>query len=1140
MSKKTIIFVILLFSLFFATRGFSAPYAQNSNLYVYQYQSAPSWYVSTASPGTLYTYAYPSSPIATVKLYTARYSFATANYWLQIINGQIYSGASYDGDNYEYRFTASGSGNGVSYTWSTTVDGFYMRTNGTGTVSFYIRFSATASNAALQNITLIVYVNGTQVGRVTASSSNTNSLSTGWGTASFSAVQAVYKVSFYLYTQSSITNNNVNCIVEVDALSVANTYLASYSDVSAALSYSSSMQSGLQTSVVYTASFQGANYSKLVALSPAPASYTYTSSSGASSAVTVTAYYNALTQSLSSGAVALPKPSGYNVLQYIARAPAGYYIVTNSSTPEYLDEAYAPGSASALQVTLVQPSWKTVYTLAQKYMFSVLNSSSVAVGSVVLPTGKYFVFVAKADPAQNCYLKLNSSLLYSASFLNNTVLSPPQAGTETITFSVQDYGAGYQVLQTSDLQGRIAGSGLIGSTGQVALNLTPYASYMVTVCKTGVCKSVGLVTISSSNIQLAVMPSVPAVTQPSWVSASYDYAGKVLRVNVSCASPPCTVSIYKSVNWYNYWQMRIPVNLNQGWNLVFLKKSSTPSASGMWAYVTVTDWSQIRFGDASGAPSSYLPYSIIWSNSTHAQVLVNAPQPGTYYLYWQSQIQVPAVNVSHPFYACYNGICGVRFNGLNQYAQSWVSKNWLTSNQSSVVWQFYVFPNQTAWDFTISPTDPRYQVLQGSIVSGQHYIPAGASGYVAQVSWTGISGAFAVLIRAYGSASASNVLRYELYRNGTLVASATAGVSTTAKDTSLRPSFLASPGDQYTLKIYFAGGVDTYIVQIYVFFNLGSSGFMSVSSYCPYLLGLAWSGVVNYIIDSSGTYRGMWSSLDRVGRLQTVTITVNNTLLATYYNSSVAKSQPYSYGIYQTSSYFRIGGTWYYYFYGLTARVLAYNRSLTASEVSAVSGGAVPGKGLLFYFVADPRYLYDINWDGVVDWQDLSGNGNHVQLVNFHTQGSFVNAPQRQPSNMLVITQTCNQQLCSYAIISDDPFFTVITSDASGKTAQASTGLSVPLWQSPLGSIVNTLGKTMNLDAFGVNINDFVILLFGLAVIYAAFTYRNWELALIVFGVWLTVGTLLLGGTGKLLVPGISLALVGAALSYMLKREQQP
>jgi hypothetical protein len=72
--------------------------------------------------------------------------------------------------------------------------------------------------------------------------------------------------------------------------------------------------------------------------------------------------------------------------------------------------------------------------------------------------------------------------------------------------------------------------------------------------------------------------------------------------------------------------------------------------------------------------------------------------------------------------------------------------------------------------------------------------------------------------------------------------------------------------------------------------------------------------------------------------------------------------------------------------------VLAYNRSLTASEVSAVNSGAVPGKGLLFYFVADPRYIYDLNWDGWVDWQDISGNGNHLRLVNFHSQGSFTGA----------------------------------------------------------------------------------------------------------------------------------------------------
>jgi len=1026
MSKNTILFVIMLFVLFFAAKTFSAPYAQNGNLYVYQYQaSPPSWYVSSASQGTLYTYAYPSSPSATVRLYTTRYSFATVNYWLNLLNGQIYSGASYDGDNYEYRLTASGT-TSASYTWSATVDGFYVRVNGTGTVSFYIRFAVTDNNVMLQNITLIVYANGTQVGRFTVglpSNSYSSSLDTGWGTASFSTVQGVYKISFYLYVRSGVTNDNVNCVVEADAISVSGTYLVSYSDVSATLSYSSSTASGLQTRVVYTASFQGANYSKLVGLSPSPASYTYTSSTGTLTVLTVTAYYNAQTQSLASGTVPLPKPSGYSVLQYIARAPQGYYIVTNSSTPEYLDEAYAPGTATALQVTLVQPSWKTVYTLAQKYIFSVLNSSTTSIGSVLLPAGKYLVFTSKADAVDNCYLKLNSSLLYSASFLNNTSLAPPQSGTSPITFTVQDYGAGYQVLEVADLQGRIVESSLIGSTGQVAMNLTPYASYMITVCKSGVCKSVGLVTISSSNIQLSVIPSTPTVTQPSLASASYDYTNKALRVNVSCTAPPCTVNIYKSVIWYNYWQMRLPVSLSQGWNLVFLKKSSTVSASGMWAYINNTDWSEIRFGDSSGLPNNFLNYSIIWSNTTHAQVLVYAPSSGTYYLYWQPQIQVPYANVTNPLIQCVNGRCGLSFDGVNDYVEVPHSPSYTATRHTVMV--------------TFMPVSSNY-----------FYFSKGGWGYY----------------------------RLLMYRGSYL------GLRLTRRDT---------------------------------------TNFIFPDAMEP--KPNAWTTIAYWLDEQNASVKGAFKD----GAFYTPSYTINP-----------------SYPLCFECSYpLRIMGDPGYIFYpGYVTQLLIYTRILNNSEIqwNYNNPDNPVQSGLGLWFKADPRYLYDVNWDGYADWIDLSGNGNNGVLYNFHSRGSFTNAPQRQPYNMLVISQTCNTQLCSYTVNSGDPYFTVIVSDSSGKLSQANTGLSVPLWQSPLGSVVSTIGQTLNLDAWGVNINDFVIFLVGLAIIYGAFTYRNWELGIIVFGVWLTVGTLLLGGSGRLMVPGLSLALVGAAISYMLKREQAP
>jgi len=692
MNKNTALFVVLLIVLAFATKTFSTPYAQNNNLYVFQYQATPSWYVSSASPNTLYTYAYPSSLSATVRRYTTAYSFATTNYWLSVSLGSIYNGASYDGDNYELRYsysTTPGASGTFTYTLNQTV--FKYNLNSTGTVGLYYKISASAS--LVYNVTVIFYSNNQQVYRYTASPSQT-SVTYGWYSVSFSAPTGNNTLNMYVYCKyySSSSTASFSLTLEIDKVTVQNGYLVNWYDGSYTMSYSSGVQSGLQTGATYTVSIETAvNYSKPVSLSPSPASYTYASSKGS---LTVTAYYNAQSQSLASGTVTLPKPSGYGVLQYIAKAPQGYYIWTNSSTQEFLDEAYVSGSATALKVTLVQPSWKAVYTLAQKYVFSVLNSSSISVGSVLLPAGKYLVFVSSTDPSGNCYLKLNTTLLYSASFLNNTVLVPPQSGTSTITFTVQDYGVGYQLLQVADLQGRIVGSGLVGSTGQVALNLTPYTSYVLSVCKTGLCKSVGLVTISSSNIQLSVMPTVPTVKPASLVSAGYDYTDKMLIVNVSCQAPPCYVTIRK--------------------------------------------------------------------------ILANGTQ-------------------------------------------------------------------------------------------------------------------------------------------------------------------------------------------------------------------------------------------------------------ATY-----------------------------------------------------------------------------------------------------------------------VILPACQQPTCGYAIASPDPYFQVIANDSSGKLSQASTGLSVPLWNSPLGNVTSTLGNILDFNSLGVNVNDFIILLIGLAILYGAFTYRNWELGIIVLGVWVTVGTLLLGGSGKLMVPGLSLAIFGAVISYMLKREQQP
>ena len=370
-------------------------------------------------------------------------------------------------------------------------------------------------------------------------------------------------------------------------------------------------------------------------------------------------------------------------VEWWARFPRSVATVTPSADA-WLDEAHGTAAGS---YTATLASYAYVYTLSQSYVLALLDGS---LNTLANATGSGKVTVA--SDVEVTYLKLNSSLLYGATLLNNTTLAPPQSGVTTVTFTVQDFGAGYQVLQAFDLQGRVAASNIITSLGQVVLNLTPYASYVLQVCKPGVCKAVGLVTISSSNIQLTVMPSIPAVKPPSWVSASYDYANKQLIVNVSCTSPPCAVTIKK--------------------------------------------------------------------------VLANG------------------------------------------------------------------------------------------------------------------------------------------------------------------------------------------------------------------------------------------------------------------------------------------------------------------------------------------------------------------------TQATFAQL-------------TCNTEKCGYALSAEDPFLLVTAQDASGKTAQASTGLSAPIWQSPLGTVVGTLGKVMNLDAFGVNVNDLIVVLIGLGVVYAAFTFLTWEYAVIFLGIWLQVGTLLLGGSGRLIPPGIGLVIFGAVLSLLLRRERE-
>jgi hypothetical protein len=57
-----------------------------------------------------------------------------------------------------------------------------------------------------------------------------------------------------------------------------------------------------------------------------------------------------------------------------------------------------------------------------------------------------------------------------------------------------------------------------------------------------------------------------------------------------------------------------------------------------------------------------------------------------------------------------------------------------------------------------------------------------------------------------------------------------------------------------------------------------------------------------------------------------------------------------------------------------------YNRSLSASEITAWLPETPVGGDLVMYYYAHPQFVHDVDNDGVLEWLDLSGNNRHAKL----------------------------------------------------------------------------------------------------------------------------------------------------------------
>jgi hypothetical protein len=151
-----------------------------------------------------------------------------------------------------------------------------------------------------------------------------------------------------------------------------------------------------------------------------------------------------------------------------------------------------------------------------------------------------------------------------------------------------------------------------------------------------------------------------------------------------------------------------------------------------------------------------------------------------------------------------------------------------------------------------------------------------------------------------------------------------------------------------------------------------------------------------YYVETSQAYTsGLWYPAAVVCDLASLSIIVNGGLK----NSTSYSGTPYP----NTGNlYIGQRGDNAYWFGGYLANLTIYSRSLSDSEIlwNYNHPDDPVRNGLALWLQADPNYIKDIDGDGVLEWIDLSGYGNHgkiygARLVQFIKSASRVIQAQR-------------------------------------------------------------------------------------------------------------------------------------------------
>ncbi|MEM1929923.1 MAG: hypothetical protein QXH81_08155, partial [Thermofilaceae archaeon] len=229
-------------------------------------------------------------------------------------------------------------------------------------------------------------------------------------------------------------------------------------------------------------------------------------------------------------------------------SPTGMWIhVSTQTTAAYYSDVVWTGA------TTIAPG--TRVNVAHRYRLTVPHNVTLAhvypdagSASISIAAGDYYIIDDAAAPA---WLNVSTAAgwvrVVEPQTGEHIRLAPIPSTQVFVSFYVQDYGQGYTQLRVYTQDGRVAWRDAISAVTQSAVaRLQPYAVYVIALWKPGEERALGPIVVDKTSFTLTVLPRVAQPPPPPSATVTYNSSIGAYVVDVSCAAPPCTVTMVKT------------------------------------------------------------------------------------------------------------------------------------------------------------------------------------------------------------------------------------------------------------------------------------------------------------------------------------------------------------------------------------------------------------------------------------------------------------------------------------------------------------------------------------------------------------------------------------------------------------------